>query len=48
MAIIAQRKTSPTLSETFCHADFTGKIELIDDKIIFNDEFKKNIAIPYF
>ena len=28
--------------------DLTGKIELIDDNIIFNEEFKKNVAIPYF
>ena len=26
----------------------TGKIELIDDNIILNEEFKKNVAIPYF
>ena len=24
------------------------RIELIDDNIILNDEFKKNVAIPYF
>ena len=29
-------------------ADLTGKIELIDDNIILNEEFKKNVAIPYF
>ena len=28
--------------------DVTGKIELIDDNIILNEEFKKNVAIPYF
>ena len=28
--------------------DLTGKIELIDDNIILNEEFKKNVAIPYF
>ena len=28
--------------------DLTGQIELIDDNIIFNEEFKKNVAIPYF
>lgn len=28
--------------------DLTGKIELIDDSIILNEEFKKNVAIPYF
>lgn len=26
----------------------TGRIELIDDNIILNEEFKKNVAIPYF
>ena len=29
-------------------ADLTGKIELIDDNIILNEAFKKNVAIPYF
>jgi len=29
-------------------AQDTGKIELIDDNIILNEEFKKNVAIPYF
>ena len=24
------------------------KIELVDDKILSNEEFKKNVAIPYF
>jgi len=24
------------------------RIELIDDKILGNEEFKKNVAIPYF
>ena len=28
--------------------DLTGKIELIDDNIILNEEFKRNVAIPYF
>ena len=28
--------------------DLAGKIELIDDNIILNEEFKKNVAIPYF
>ena len=28
--------------------DLTGKIDLIDDNIIFNEEFKKSVAIPYF
>jgi hypothetical protein len=26
----------------------TGKIELVDDSIALNEEFKKNVAIPYF
>ena len=26
----------------------TGKIELVEDKLILNEEFKKNVAIPYF
>ena len=25
-----------------------NKIELIDDRILNNEEFKKNVAIPYF
>jgi len=24
------------------------RIELVDDKILTNEEFKKNVAIPYF
>ena len=24
------------------------RIELVDDKILQNEEFKKNVAIPYF
>lgn len=29
-------------------ANLTGKIELVEDSIILNEEFKKNVAIPYF
>lgn len=29
-------------------ANMTGKIELAEDSIILNEEFKKNVAIPYF
>ncbi len=29
-------------------ANATGKIELAEDSIILNEEFKKNVAIPYF
>jgi hypothetical protein len=25
-----------------------GKIELVDDNLTLNEEFKKNVAIPYF
>jgi hypothetical protein len=25
-----------------------GKIELVDDTLTLNEEFKKNVAIPYF
>jgi hypothetical protein len=28
--------------------NFTGKIELIDDNLLQNEEFKKNVAIHYF
>ena len=28
--------------------NLTGKIELAEDTIILNEEFKKNVAIPYF
>ena len=28
--------------------DLNGRIELVDDNIILNEEFKKNVAIPYF
>lgn len=28
--------------------DLNGRIELIDDNIILDEEFKKNVAIPYF
>jgi len=29
-------------------ANLTGKIELAEDTIILNEEFKKKVAIPYF
>jgi hypothetical protein len=29
-------------------ANLTGKIELVEDSIVLNEEFKKNVAIPYF
>ena len=29
-------------------AIMTGKIELQEDSVILNEEFKKNVAIPYF
>jgi hypothetical protein len=25
-----------------------GRIELVDDNLTLNEEFKKNVAIPYF
>ena len=28
--------------------NLSGKIELVDDSISLNEEFKKNVAIPYF
>jgi len=28
--------------------DLTSKIELAEDNMILNEEFKKNVAIPYF
>ena len=28
--------------------NLTGRIELVDDSIALNEEFKKNVAIPYF
>ena len=29
-------------------AQQSTQIELIDDKIVLNEDFKKNVAIPYF
>ena len=29
-------------------ASMPATIELIDDKIVLNEDFKKNVAIPYF
>ena len=29
-------------------AQLTGQIELAEDLIVSNEEFKKNVAIPYF
>jgi len=37
-----------TKSDTLAQANVTGKIELQEDSIILNEEFKKNVAIPYF
>ena len=28
--------------------DLTGKIELAEDTVVLNEEFRKNVAIPYF
>lgn len=28
--------------------DMTGKLEFAEDNMILNEEFKKNVAIPYF
>ena len=28
--------------------NLTGKIELAEDSSVLNEEFKKNVAIPYF
>ena len=28
--------------------NLTGRIELAEDAILLNEEFKKNVAIPYF
>jgi hypothetical protein len=33
---------------TLALANATGKIELVEDTLILNEEFKKNVAIPYF
>lgn len=38
----------PTKSNTLNIANMTGKIELQEDSVILNEEFKKNVAIPYF
>jgi hypothetical protein len=35
-------------SDNLVIANMTGKIELQEDSIILNEEFKKNVAIPYF
>lgn len=35
-------------SDNLALANMTGKIELQEDSIILNEEFKKNVAIPYF
>ena len=29
-------------------AHLQGKIEFVDDSLTLNEEFKKNVAIPYF
>lgn len=49
----AAAEATPEATTTQAHGagplqDLTGKIELIDDNIILNEEFKKNVAIPYF
>lgn len=28
--------------------ELEGKIELVDNAVTLNEEFKKNVAIPYF
>ncbi len=43
-----QLNTETTRAGVGSLADLTGRIELIDDNIILNEDFKKNVAIPYF
>ena len=46
--IAASEQTASTTQGAGSLNDLSGQIELIDDNIIFNEEFKKNVAIPYF
>jgi hypothetical protein len=34
--------------ETLKLANLTGKIELAEDRLVLSEEFRKNVAIPYF
>ena len=43
-----QLNTETTRAGVGSLADLTVRIELIDDNIILNEDFKKNVAIPYF
>ena len=40
--------TVPAIQGGTSLQNLSGRIELIDDNIILNEEFKKNVAIPYF
>lgn len=40
--------TKSQVSDILAVANMTGKIELQEDSVILNEEFKKNVAIPYF
>ena len=46
--MVDQQNTETTRNGVGSLADLTGRIELIDDNIILNEAFKKNVAIPYF
>jgi len=46
--MVDQQNTETTRTGVGSLADLTGRIELIDDNIILNEAFKKNVAIPYF
>ena len=49
--MVEQETTNPVVAAKVgagSLADLSGRIELIDDNIILNEEFKKNVAIPYF
>lgn len=47
---MVENNVKPNTTSQGCGSiqDLTGKIELIDDNIILNEDFKKNVAIPYF
>ena len=53
---MVESSTDATSSQTTAGATDTesqqaqqpATIELIDDKIVLNEDFKKNVAIPYF
>ena len=41
-------EANPESANAGAPVEIAAQIDLVDDNIILNDDFKKNVAIPYF